>query len=921
MIHPDSKARALFTTEAILKMGDGKIDMFRIVTTDYTDFDDIDIFVVNPPPDVRELNYRSPPLLVITDLCLRCGKALTYLGYYRYTYIFEGDDGVDNLPSACLLHTGTETIEEGINIGCHLCIYIKSCLDAKGVPLEQINASNIEMCWQRRGGPMMLSRLNFAMIRRDRERSVQEYWNFLRLKPWHQTEFGATRFGVTEKTPQPYTGAEQSREQAIQWLSRCQANADGSHAQCNQEIRDWLPSRLLDVQGTHDTASLKLVIPAENSNVFASDKRYITLSHCWGRRGAVNLPVLNTKNLHERTTNGLDRSLLPQTFKDALVIAQWFQGKSFNYLDDLLRQRPDVFSVRWLWIDSLCIVQDSVTDWEKESLMMHSVYKNALLNISADDAADARSGCFRHRHQLSVYPLQVGLAGCPDIDWFWLTYDSKSLFERALGAETARRAWIFQERQLSRRVLHFTSTEMIWECCVRQAESKQPYFACETFPDGAPLESVFTNRPKFQSQSDLVNASLAELHTTWDMLCKSYSEKSLTKVTDKAVALSGLAQEFQARLPNDSYVAGLWRSTLPQSLLWVSTDESARINVDDFIAPSWSWLSIDGPIRKFESYHSTYALAVITNVSIGPVISSEPTGSIRSASIEMQCYLRAVTVRPDYEAKPWFTMSVGGTQCHNLSIEGLEQELKIGAEMDFSFDTSYSETCGPASVSGFFVPICISPLSESARTWIHGLLVEPVDNDHTVFRRVGTLTISGSHCMYVKYMPKESGSSWERLGALLNSSDLNSKEGRHSKNRNSEQTQSSSSSQEAYEAAAVYSGSLSECKNYLGSRKTPQMKGYPVNGIVTTRHTPWRVWINYHREALETGREIKDIVEAEFSEKRDDDRDVPAEEAEESLDLGPIDALDRLYAEDGAFEGSPLESDFERLTPRLIKLI
>lgn len=342
VVPPDSKARALLNTEAILKNGGGKIDMFRIITTDYTDIYDFDIFVVKPPPDVRELNYRSPPLLVITDLCLRCGKALTYLGYYRYTYIFEGDDGVDTLPSACLLHTGSATIEEGINIGCHLCIYIKSCLDAKGVPLEQINASNIEMCWQRESGKMMLSRINFAMILRDRERSAQKYWNFLKLKPWHETEFGATRFGVTEKTPQPYTGAEQSREQAIQWLSRCQANADGIHSQCNQEMRDWLPSRLLDVQGTQDTASLKLVIPAENPDLFASDKRYITLSHCWGRWGAVNLPVLNTKNLHERTTKGLDLSLLPQTFKDALVIAQWFQGKSFNYLNDLLRQRPNV---------------------------------------------------------------------------------------------------------------------------------------------------------------------------------------------------------------------------------------------------------------------------------------------------------------------------------------------------------------------------------------------------------------------------------------------------------------------------------------------------------------------------------------------------------------------------------------------------
>ncbi|KAF3010475.1 hypothetical protein E8E14_005725 [Neopestalotiopsis sp. 37M] len=681
VVPPDSKARALLNTEVILKNGGDKIDMFRIITTDYTDIYDFDIFVVKPPPDVRELNYRSPPLLVITDLCLRCGKALTYLGYHRYTYIFEGDDGVDNLPSACLLHTGSATIEEGINIRCHLCIYIKSCLDAKGVPLEQINASNIEMCWQRESGKMMLSRINFAMIRRDRERSAQEYWNFLKLKPWHETEFGATRFGVTEKTPQPYTGAEQSRGQAIQWLSRCQANANGIHAQCNQEIRDWLPSRLLDVQGTLDTALLKLVIPAENPDLFASDKRYITLSHCWGRWGAVNLPVLNTKNLHERTTKGLDLLLLPQTFKDALVIAQWFQ-------------------VRWLWIDSLCIMQDSVTDWEKESLMMHSVYKNALLNISADDAEDARSGCFRSRHQLSVYPLQLGLAGAgrSGIDWFWLTCDSKSLFERVLGAETASRAWIFQERQLSRRVLHFTSTEMIWECCARQARSKQPYFACETFPDGAPLESAFMNRPKFQSQSDLTDSSLADLHDTWDMLCKSYSEKSLTKATDKAVAISGLAQEFQARLPNDSYVAGLWRSTLPQSLLWSSRDESARINVDDFVAPSWSWLSIDGPIAVFEPYHSTHALADITNVSIDPVVSSEPTGSLRSASIEMQCYLRAVTVKPDYEAKPWFMMSVGGGQRHILSIDGLEQELKIGSEIGFSFDTSYSETCGPASL-------------------------------------------------------------------------------------------------------------------------------------------------------------------------------------------------------------------------------
>lgn len=343
--------------------------------------------------------------------------------------------------------------------------------------------------------------------------------------------------------------------------------------------------------------------------------------------------------------------------------------------------------------------------------------------------------------------------------------------------------------------------------------------------------------------------------------------------------------------------------------------------MDNFVAPSWSWLSIDGPIAVFEPYHSTHALAEITNVSIDPVVSSEPTGSLRSVSIEMQCYLRAVTVKPDYEAKPWFMMSVGGGQRHILSIDGLEQELKIGSEIGFSFDTSYSDTCGPASVSGFFVPICISPLSRSAKNSISGLLVEPVDDDHTIFRRIGTLTIFGSHCIYIKYIPKGPGSSWMRLRAMLSSSDSNYREGTYSKNRDPEQTQSSPSAQEAYKATAVYSGSQNECKYYSGSRKTHRMKGYPVSGIVTTKSTPWRGLIKCYRDALDSGRELADVMKAELSEKKDDDRDVPAEKAEESLDLGPIDALDRLYAEDGAFEGSALESEFERLMFRLIKLI
>lgn len=123
------------------------------------------------------------------------------------------------------------------------------------------------------------------------------------------------------------TGSEQSRDRAIQWLSRCQRNEDGRHDQCNKSQGDWLPTRLLDVTDALRTSKLKLTTPRDNPDVFVSDKRYITLSHCWGAWGSTELPVLTAENLSERQTQGLDISLLPQTFKDALQIAHWFQGQ------------------------------------------------------------------------------------------------------------------------------------------------------------------------------------------------------------------------------------------------------------------------------------------------------------------------------------------------------------------------------------------------------------------------------------------------------------------------------------------------------------------------------------------------------------------------------------------------------------------
>ncbi|KAL9051123.1 MAG: hypothetical protein Q9206_004814 [Seirophora lacunosa] len=280
-------------------------------------------------------------------------------------------------------------------------------------------------------------------------------------------------------------------------------------------------------------------------------------------------------NEDDRFQKGIDLEQVPPTFQHAIEVSGWF-------------------GVSWLWIDSFCIIQHSSADWEREALQMHKVYKQGFLNISADAAVDAQGGLFQSRHPTAVQPVVLELPESEET--IYLTIDERNMFRWASEGPLSQRAWVFQERHLARRILHFTDKEIVWECC-----AKSPYFASETFPNGAPLTNVFDNKPKIQSGSLLSGPleSTDELYNLWENLCHMYSEKQLTKVSDKLVALAGLANEFHERIPDDSYVAGMWRSTMPRSLLWEAWRGPVGRKLE--VAPSWSWASINGQIQK--EYH------------------------------------------------------------------------------------------------------------------------------------------------------------------------------------------------------------------------------------------------------------------------------------------------------------------------------
>ena len=195
--------------------------------------------------------------------------------------------------------------------------------------------------------------------------------------------------------------------------------------------------------GTPSSPHLRLHITNADSPV----SPYAAVSHCWG--GIENVKQLRQENLlsmiHE-----IDPSELSWTFRDAITVTRRI-------------------GLQYLWIDSLCIIQDSIEDWTRESSKMREVYKNCLVNISATAAPNGDSGCFWARNPASARTCRVIIerAAKGKMMAKSRTFD---LVPRQLWADSifkaplTRRGWVVQEQFLAPRIIHFSRYQVFWEC-------------------------------------------------------------------------------------------------------------------------------------------------------------------------------------------------------------------------------------------------------------------------------------------------------------------------------------------------------------------------------------------------------------------------------------------------------------------------
>lgn len=194
-----------------------------------------------------------------------------------------------------------------------------------------------------------------------------------------------------------------------------------------------MPTRLIEI-GERVSEPIRLV---DSTSIEPS--RYVALSHCWGPLKD-NEKVCTLKDNIEQFRQCIDVVKLPRTFRDTVTITHGL-------------------GIKYIWIDSLCIIQDDEEDWERESGRMERVFSDAYCTIGASSASSSLEGFLEDRTPRPCVQLQTGTIGtlyvCEAID------DFRQHVE--LG-ELNRRGWVLQERALSRRSIYFTSTQVYWEC-------------------------------------------------------------------------------------------------------------------------------------------------------------------------------------------------------------------------------------------------------------------------------------------------------------------------------------------------------------------------------------------------------------------------------------------------------------------------
>ena len=378
------------------------------------------------------------------------------------------------------------------------------------------------------------------------------------------------------------------------------------HSSCNDSAGDpLLPTRVLDLglsASGSDLLSADLKLHEKIGNEYAP---YICLSHCWGSPTGPQPMTTTKKTLHGRKERICFTSL-PKTFQDAVVFARKMH-------------------FRYLWIDSLCILQDDSRDWRVESARMQKIYSDASITIAATVATNSHEGFLKVAtsshlgYKSSIHTDEK--SGVAQNLHFRQKIDHSGLFVAKNGQHypLLQRGWVLQERYLSSRTLYFTDSELVWQCNDDLSCQCQNLAPCRLY-----WNSSWTRR-------GLIGGSSQAISNRWRSLVHEFTFLNLSKQRDRLPALEGLANLFLPR--KMQYLAGIWSDSICSDLLW-EVEGYIYPRPKTWRAPTWSWASIDGVIQ-YDPDVTKYILACSIMDTDCKYVQSDSLGEVSTGFIRV----------------------------------------------------------------------------------------------------------------------------------------------------------------------------------------------------------------------------------------------------------------------------------------------
>jgi hypothetical protein len=317
--------------------------------------------------------------------------------------------------------------------------------------------------------------------------------------------------------------------------------------------------------------------------------------------------------------------------------------------------------LQYIWIDSLCIIQDNQNDVQREIAKMLDIYMNSEVTISAASTSHCNQGFLEERHGthdgVFYLPLRVDEDTMGSI---LISRDSVSEHPWDVQNEQPinKRGWTLQEAFITPRLLIFTGFNMIWRCQTKYEPSSKSI----VYPSGSSNSlresgwSLATESwgytfvslkdiqaklkpddipPKDGTKFDMILS--APVWGQWRDILRVYNKRKLSQKVDKLPALSAIARVFASHF-RCHYLAGLWRKYLIYDLMWFAANET-RPKASESGSPSWSWAAIDGEV-DFETGFDIHAVAEAVDCRVTLVSDENPFGAVTNGELVIRGYLK-----------------------------------------------------------------------------------------------------------------------------------------------------------------------------------------------------------------------------------------------------------------------------------------